>query len=102
MTDVVDPRRALYAEFTAKPGNVREVVALVRQYAELVRSEPGNLVFATHQKRDDTDTFFVYEEYADSAAFALHVAAPYGADFNSALGELIVGAGSDLTFLVPV
>jgi quinol monooxygenase YgiN len=97
-----DPRRILYAEFTATPGNEDEVARLVREYADLVREEPGNLFFTAHRKRDDAASFFVYEEYQDSAAFRAHAAAPYGATFNAALVPLIVGDGSDLTFLMPV
>jgi quinol monooxygenase YgiN len=102
MTDVEASKRVLYAEFTAKPGHEPEVARLVRDYAEHVRVEPGNLYFAAHQKRDNPSSFFVYEEYRDSVAFGEHVAAAYGSAFNAALVDLIVGDGSDLTFLVPL
>ena len=94
-----DPRRILYAEFTAKPGNEDEVARLVRELADLVHQEPGNLVFAPSQKRSNPAEFFVYEEYVDSDAFKAHVAAEYGVTFNARLTELIVGDGSELTFL---
>jgi quinol monooxygenase YgiN len=97
-----DPRRILYAEFTAKPGNEAAVADLVRGLTELVRQEPGNLVFAAHQKRRNPAEFFVYEEYVDGAAFKAHVAAGYGATFNATLTDLIEGDGSDLTFLTPL
>ena len=94
-----DPRRILYAEFTAKSGNEDEVAELVRGLAALVRQEPGNLVFAASQKRGRPAEFFVYEEYVDSDAFRAHVSADYGVTFNAQLADLIVGDGSDLTFL---
>jgi quinol monooxygenase YgiN len=102
MTEVADSRQVLYAEFTAKPGNEDEVAGLVRGLTELVRREPGNLVFAASQKRNNPAEFFVYEEYADAEAFSAHLGADYGAAFNAKLTELIVGDGSDLTFLVPL
>jgi quinol monooxygenase YgiN len=102
MNAAVDPRRVLYAEFTAQADNVAEVAELVKELAESVREEPGNLVFAASQKRNNPAEFFVYEEYVDADAFAAHIAAEYGARFNSRLKELIVGDGSDLTFLMPL
>jgi quinol monooxygenase YgiN len=102
MSEGTDPRRILYAEFTALPGSESSVTDLVRDLTELVRQEPGNLVFAAARKRDDPAKFFVYEEYADAAAFATHLAADYGTAFNTKLAELVVGGGSELTFLTPL
>ena len=42
------------------------------------------------------------EAYRDEEAFAAHLAAPYGAEFNAALVPLIVEDGSVLTFLTPI
>lgn len=92
-------RRILYAEFTALPGNEERVAGLVRALAEEVRTEPGNLVFATNQKRDNPAEFFVYEEYSDDDAFRAHIESEYGATFNKALVDLIEGDGSALTWL---
>ena len=102
MTDDVTSRRVLYAEFTALPGSIDVVVELLRGLTEHVRREPGNLVFAASQKRDNPAEFFVYEEYLDEDAFAAHVRADYGARFNESLTEHIVGDGSELTFLMPL
>ena len=97
-----DQRTVLYAEFTARPGREDALAELVRGFAELVRAEPGNLVFSVSRKRDDPAEFFVYEEYVDAEAFTAHVGSDYGVPFNAALAELIVGDGSELTFLLPV
>jgi quinol monooxygenase YgiN len=102
MTEAIDSRQILYAEFTANPGSENEVADLVRALAELVRNEPGNLVFAASQKRGNPAEFFVYEEYVDGDAFAAHLGADYGATFNARLTDLVVGAGSELTFLMPL
>lgn len=102
MTEDADSRKVLYAEFTAASGNEERVAQLVHDYAERVRTEAGNLVFAPHRKREEPASFFVYEEYVDSAAFEAHIATEYGESFNAALAPLIVGAGSDLTFLLPL
>ena len=89
----------LYAEFTARPERLADVVRLITQLAEDVRGEPGNLEFTVYQRAEDPCRFFVFERYADRAAFEAHLAAPYGATFNAALGDLIVESGSQLSFL---
>lgn len=89
----------LYAEFTAQPGRADEVESLLTGLVAQVRQEPGNVVFDAYRRREDADRFFVFEVYADEAAFAAHLAAPYGAPFNAALGPLIVEDGSHLSFL---
>ncbi len=102
MTSASAPRHTMYAEFTAQPGNEGRVADLVREFAALVRAEPGNVAFSPFHKREKPAEFFVYEEYVDAAAFREHLAADYGIRFNEALSELIVGDGSELTFLQPL
>ena len=93
---------ALYAEFAAVPGRGRDVERLIAAFADVVRSEPGNLVFDVYRKTDAPDSFFVYEIYRDQAAFDAHIGSAAGALFNAELGELIHGGGSTLTTLRPV
>lgn len=92
----------LHAVFTAQPGAADRVAALLRDFAEIVRAEEGNLVFDACQLVDDPDRFFVYEVYRDEAAFQAHLAASAGVPFNAALQELIVEPASILTFLRPL
>ncbi|MBS0023906.1 putative quinol monooxygenase [Microbacterium paraoxydans] len=89
----------LHAVFTAKPGASDRVAALLREFAEIVRAEEGNIVFDATRLVDDPDRFFVYEVYRDEAAFQEHLAASAGVPFNAALQELIVEPASILTFL---
>lgn len=89
----------LIATFTARPG-CREVVAgLIAGFADVVRQEPGNIVFDPFTSADAPDDFVVYEQYVDEDAFRAHLANPAGAEFNARLGENIVGDGSVLQFL---
>ncbi|BCW86616.1 hypothetical protein NicSoilE8_42890 (plasmid) [Arthrobacter sp. NicSoilE8] len=92
-------RPVLYAEFTALPGNADTVQSLLNDLAHQVRQEPGNILFITHRETERPERFFVYEEYADAAAFEAHINASYGATFNEALGPLIVEDRSQLTWL---
>ncbi|WBM81301.1 antibiotic biosynthesis monooxygenase [Cryobacterium breve] len=93
---------ALYAEFTALPGREDEVAALLSELTVDVRREPGNLAFDPHRRASNPREFFVYEVYRDAEAFQAHITAPYGAVFNGALGDLIEGDGSVLTWLTPL
>jgi quinol monooxygenase YgiN len=99
---IAAPPRVLFAEFTALPGRRGEVVALISALRDHVRQEPGNLQFAVSTRANSPESFFVYEEYRDEAAFEQHRNAAYGATFNAALGELIVEPESVLTWLDPV
>lgn len=89
----------LHAVFTALPGRGDDVAALLRDFAEVVRAEEGNIVFDATRLVDDPDRFFVYEVYRDDAAFQAHISAPAGVPFNDALQQLIVEPSSILTFL---
>ena len=89
----------LYAEFTARPEQRAEVERLITGLADDVHREPGNLEFTVYQRAEDPCRFFVFERYADQSAFEAHIAAPYGAVFNAALGDLIIEDGSQLSFL---
>lgn len=89
----------LHATFTARPGASDRIAALLRDFADVVRAEDGNVVFDATRHVDDPDRFFVYEVYRDEAAFQAHISAPAGVPFNAALQELIVEPSSQLTFL---
>lgn len=95
----VNPARTLYAEFTARPGHEADVERLVAGLAGNVRQEPGNVAFIVHRRADDPAAFFVYEEYADEAAFEAHLRADYGVAFNAELASHIVEPASRLTWL---
>jgi quinol monooxygenase YgiN len=96
---MADTSVILYATFTASAGSAAAVAALLNEYAVTVRKEPGNVLFEASCKADEPESFFVYEEYTDEAAFQAHLNAPYGVPFNVALAPLIVEPQSRLTFL---
>ncbi|MGW4929024.1 putative quinol monooxygenase [Agromyces sp. NPDC004153] len=108
-------RVELVARFTARPGREEEVAGLLLALTAQVREEPGCLAFEPYRvalppagagvaagPESAGAAFAVLEAYRDEAAFAAHLAAPYGAEFNAALGPLIVEDGSVLTFLAPL
>ena len=89
----------LIATFTALPGHREQVADLIASFAEVVRKEPGNVVFDPFTADDADHDFVVYEQYRDDESFAAHLANPAGVPFNAALAEHIVGEGSHLRFL---
>jgi quinol monooxygenase YgiN len=91
--------RTLYAEFTVTPGNEARVAEMMRELTVLVRAEPGNLVFEPYTEEAQPNRYFVFEAYADDAAFEAHISADYGARFNAELAALIEEDGSQLTWL---
>ncbi|MDO9395329.1 MAG: putative quinol monooxygenase [Herbiconiux sp.] len=94
--------KALFAEFTALPGEEETVASLLADLAVQVRAEPGCVTFAPYRLADRPERFFVYEVYRDEEAFAAHLGAPYGVEFNARLGPSIVEDGSQLTGLRPL
>lgn len=95
-------QRALYAEFTVKPGAEVRVAELMLDLTARVRREPGNLAFVPYTLAAEPRRYFVYEIYADEAAFQAHLAADYGARFNAELAGLVAEGGSALTWLTPL
>jgi quinol monooxygenase YgiN len=94
--------KTLYAEFTAKPGQEARVTEMLGELAAHVRKEPGNVVFDPYTEEANPNHYFVFEVYADEAAFEAHISADYGARFNAELADLIEGEGSALTWLRPL
>ncbi len=99
--DAGDPVR-LYAEFEALPGHEAEVAALVRQLTADVRAEPGCQVFDAWVRSERPHEYVVFETYRDRAAFEAHLGSAHSAVFNDALGPLVAGGGSRLTWLSEV
>ncbi|MFI9150594.1 putative quinol monooxygenase [Streptomyces sp. NPDC053367] len=94
--------KTLLAEFTAREGAQDEVAGLVRDYAEKVREEDGNLAFEVYTKVSNPRAYRILEAYRDEDAFQAHLKAPYGGPFNAALAPLIEEDASVLTFLDPL
>jgi quinol monooxygenase YgiN len=63
------------AELKVREGKIDEAKAAFRELTKTVKAaEPGTLVYAFHQRKDDPHTFVVYERYQDENAFHAHMA----------------------------
>jgi quinol monooxygenase YgiN len=95
--DTADPKpRPMIAILDAKPGlqdAFRErIVELVRQ----VRQEPGCTTFTAYEARDTPGRFYLYEIYADAAAFATHLKTDHVHAFISAQPDLSTASPGSL------
>jgi quinol monooxygenase YgiN len=65
-------RLALAATWEAKDGESEAVADILRRMASAVKSEPGTLLFWPHRSTASDRVFFLYELFADDAAFQAH------------------------------
>jgi quinol monooxygenase YgiN len=65
-------RLALAATWEAKEGEGDAVAEILRRMADAVKAEPGTLLFWPHRSSANDRVFFLYELFADDAAFAAH------------------------------
>lgn len=93
---------SLIATFTAKPGRREEMALLIAEFGDVVRREPGCLVFEPFTDSGSDHDFVVFETYSDADAYQVHTRNPAGPGFAAAMLECIVGDGSVLQFLTGV
>ncbi len=63
---------ALAATWEAKEGQGEAVADILRRMASAVKAEPGTLLFWPHRSSSNDRVFFLYELFADDAAFQAH------------------------------
>jgi quinol monooxygenase YgiN len=61
------------ALWRAKAGSEDRVAEIIGQLLEPSRAEPGCLFYQPHRSPDDPRLFFLYEQYADEAAYQAHM-----------------------------
>ena len=95
--DVTDPEpRPMIAVLDAKPGLEDAFRARIVELVRQVRREPGYLTFTAYEARDTRGRFYLYEVYADAAAFAAHLKTDHVHTFISAIPELSTGGPGSL------
>jgi quinol monooxygenase YgiN len=95
--DTSDPNpRPMIAVLDAKPGLAdafrERIVELVGQ----VRREPGCVTFTAYEARDTPGRFYLYEVYADAAAFDAHLKTGHVHAFIAAIPALSTGGPASL------
>jgi autoinducer 2-degrading protein len=80
---------ALVARFKAKDGRGEELIAALRPLLDRAAEEPGTLLYVLQRSKDDPDTFWTSEIYADDEAFAAHSGSDVMAAAAPVLGPLL-------------
>lgn len=69
---------ALAVTWEAKRGEADAVADVLRRMTDAVRAgEPGTLLFRPHRSAENDHLFFLYELFADQAAFETHQKTPH-------------------------
>jgi quinol monooxygenase YgiN len=95
------PQIDLIATIEVREDLLPEASALLLDYGQGVRAEPGNLRFEAYQDRD-SGAVVVVERYASAEGFEAHLANPANAAFNAKLAAILGGGGSTLQMLEPL
>jgi quinol monooxygenase YgiN len=95
------PQIDLIATIEVREDLLPEAAALLLDYGQGVRAEPGNLRFEAYQDRD-SGAMVVVERYASAEGFEAHLANPANAEFNAKLAAILDGGGSTLRMLEPL
>jgi len=90
-------------EFTLRREHVESFMPAMRENARAsLAEEPGCLQFDVCVDPEDPARVFLYEVYADAAAFRAHLAAPHFKAFDAAVGPWVASkAVRTLTRVVP-
>ena len=62
------------AKWLAKEGREERLAEICNEMTEPSRAEPGNRFYQAQRSVDDPQLFFLYEQYADEAAYEAHMA----------------------------
>jgi len=63
--------------YVVKPGHEAEALDIFNTMTQHTHNEQGNLFYMAHRSTSDPRHFFLYEQYADQAAFQAHRTADY-------------------------
>ena len=81
---------ALVVELQIKPGERERFLARARVHrTNVLNKEPGCLRFDLAVPREQDDTVYLYEVYADDAALETHFNTPYMKEYMDDTGPMI-------------
>jgi quinol monooxygenase YgiN len=61
------------AKWTAKAGKEDRLVEIIGEMTAPSKAEAGNRFYQAHRSPTDPQVFFLYEQYADEAAYQAHM-----------------------------
>lgn len=81
------------AKLTVKPGANQAFVQLMKQLVnEVTTHEPGCLLYALHQSREDSQTYIVLEQYANEAALIAHPKTAHYQNYSKQMAQYLAAA----------
>ena len=60
------------AKWTAREGELDRVEEAIRKLTSLFKQEHGNLFYQAHRSPENSNLFFLYEQYVDEDAYKAH------------------------------
>lgn len=64
-------------QYHIRPGHIDEALEFFQRLSEESRKESGVLMYQVHRHPSEPSHFFIYEQYADQAAFDAHRTTPH-------------------------
>jgi quinol monooxygenase YgiN len=61
------------ATWRARAGKEERLLELIRELTPPSRAEPGNRFYQAQRSLEDPRVFYLYEQYADAAAYQAHM-----------------------------
>ncbi|WP_236795592.1 putative quinol monooxygenase [Amycolatopsis sp. GM8] len=68
---------AVVGRYLARPGTEEEVAQRLREYAPIVRAEPGCAGFTVYRNRDEPGEFVLHEIYQAQEELDAHLSSPH-------------------------
>ena len=94
--------RPLLAILEAKAGCADELRTLIIDLTRENRREPGCVAFIPYEVDRIPGRFYLYEIFADAAAFEAHLATDHVKQFRAALPQVSTSGPTDLAQLVEI
>ena len=66
-----------FAKWKVKPGQLENVLSILKELKAKSVQEKGNLFYQVHQDNSDPNTLILFEGYSDDSALTLHRNAGY-------------------------
>lgn len=95
------PQVAVIARIPAKPGQRDALIEALQPMLDAAQAESGTLTYIFHTDAADPDVVWVYEQYTDNDALAVHGGSETMKSIGPTLAEFS-GGKAELHFLTPV
>jgi len=92
---------AAVAKLVARDGRRDDLITAMKALVDATNDEPGTLTYTLHAQKDDDNTVWFYELYADQDALSAHSHSDTMKSMGASLAGLLA-APPEITLLTPV